>query len=57
MSDIKHLKYCVRLGNTCVQDKLEQIQQGTYIEKEVKNIETQNYNEMSFRDRLKNWNT
>mgnify|MGYP006906608470 CR=1 FL=1 len=57
MSDIKHLEYCVRLGNTCVQNKLEQLQQGTYIENDIKNYELQNYNELSFRERLKNWNS
>ena len=57
MSDIKHLEYCVRLGNTCVQNKLEQLQQGTYIETDIKNYELQNYNELSFRERLKNWNS
>lgn len=55
MSDIKHLEYCVKLGNTCVQNKLEQLEQGIYVENE-RNYETQSYNELSFRERLRNWN-
>ena len=56
MSDIKHLEYCARLGNTCIQNKLEQIHQGIYVEEKNKNYEIQQDNELSFRERLKNWN-
>ncbi len=57
MSDIKHLEYCVKLGNTCVQNKLEQLEQGIYVENRIDNYETENYNNLSFRERLRNWNT
>lgn len=61
MSDRKHMEYCVRLGNPFIQRKLEQlddIEQNQYISGPI------NYNErpinenvnMSFKDRLKNWN-
>lgn len=61
MSDRKHMEYCVRLGNPFIQRKLEQlddIEQKQYISGPI------NYNErpinenmnMSFKDRLKNWN-
>lgn len=56
MSDIKHLEYCVRLGNTCLQNKLEQLEQGIYTENTAINYEAQNHNELSFRERLRNWN-
>lgn len=56
MSDIKHLEYCVKLGNTCVQNKLEQLEQGIYVENE-RNYEAQSYNELSFRERLRNWDS
>ncbi len=56
MSDIKHLEYCIKLGNTGLQNKLEQIEQGIYIEKQASNYENQIYNELSFRERLRSWN-
>lgn len=56
MSDIKHLEYCVKLGNTCVQNKLEQLEQGIYVENKLDNYEIENYNNLSFRERLRNWN-
>lgn len=59
MSDRKHMEYCVRLGNPFVQKKLEQLEQNQYIEQP----QQINYNKIpieeniSFKDRLKNWNT
>lgn len=61
MSDRKHMEYCIKLGNPFVQRKLEQLdsmEQNQYIEPQI------NYNErpinesdnISFKDRLKNWN-
>lgn len=59
MSDRKHMEYCVQLGNPFIQRKLEQLdnmEQNQYISEPI------NYNErpikenISFKDRLKNWN-
>ncbi len=61
MSDRKHMEYCIKLGNPFVQRKLEQLdsmEQNQYIEPQINYNERQiNENEnISFKDRLKNWN-
>lgn len=56
MSDISHLEYCVRLGNTILENKLEQMRQGTYIQPNNRNFSAQNFEQDNFKDRIKNWN-
>ena len=55
MSDRKHLEYCVKLGNTIVQDKLIQLEQNGYVEPQIDYRQMQEKDNMSFRERLKNW--
>lgn len=55
MSDKKHIEYCIRLGNTLLQDKLEQIEQNRYIEPQINYNEAMKQENMSFRERLQNW--
>ena len=61
MSDRKHMEYCIKLGNPCVQKKLEQLDsigQNQYIEETqpINYSKTQIDENMSFKDRLRNWN-
>lgn len=51
MSDIKHIEYCIKLGNTQLQDKLQQSNQ--YIE--LKNSDAVKQENISFRQRIQNW--
>lgn len=53
MSDRKHIEYCIKLGNTLLQNKLEQPNQ--YIETQTNYNEAPKQEEMSFRARLQNW--
>lgn len=55
MSDRKHIEYCIKLGNTLVQDKLDQIEQNGYVEPPINYNEVSRQENMSFRDRLQNW--
>ena len=55
MSDIKHLEYCVKLGNTIVQNKLFELQQNGFVQPENNYEQIPKEPEMSFRERLKNW--
>jgi len=55
MSDRKHIEYCIRLGNTLVQNKLEQPNQTQYIEPRTNYNEVPRQENMSFRARLQNW--
>lgn len=59
MSDRKHMEYCVKLGNPFVQKKLEQLEQNQYIEEPqpINYSKTQIDENMSFKDKLRNWNT
>lgn len=59
MSDRKHMEYCVKLGNPFVQKKLEQLEQNQYIEEPqpIDYSKTPIEDNMSFKDRLRNWNT
>lgn len=58
-ADMKHIEYCIRLGNTFMQNKLEDIQNQTYSpnyenkEETVKNNTF--YNQEDFKTRLRNW--
>lgn len=61
MSDRKHMEYCIKLGNPFVQKKLEQLDsigQNQYIEEPqpINYSKTQIDENMSFKDRLRNWN-
>ena len=56
MSDRKHLEYCIKLGNTLMQQKLDAYRAGQYIEPQINNMEKETQN-MNFRERLKYWNT
>jgi len=69
MSDIKHLEYCVKLGNTIIQNKLEGLGEGnyenivnTYSQGQNNNVDMSTYeppkrNEdiINFRARLQGW--
>ena len=59
MSDRKHMEYCVKLGNPFVQKKLEQLEQNQYIEEPqpINYSKAQIEDYMSFKERLRNWNT
>lgn len=59
MSDRKHMEYCVKLGNPFVQKKLEQLEQNQYIEEPqpINYSKTSIEENMSFKERLRNWNT
>lgn len=60
MSDRKHMEYCIQLGNPFIQRKLEQldnIEQNRYIEPEINYNEKQINENISFRDRIRNWNS
>ena len=57
MADRKHIEYCIRLGNTFMQDKLENIENQAYSQNyinEKPQINTTVYNE-DFRTRLRKW--
>ena len=61
MSHRKHMEYCIKLGNPFVQKKLEQLDsigQNQYIEETqpINYSKTQIDENMSFKDRLRNWN-
>lgn len=56
MSDKKHIEYCIRLGNTWTQNKLQQINEGTYVEPQVNQEKMLNEGKNSFKYRLQNWN-
>lgn len=53
MSDKKHIEYCIRLGNTLLQNKLEQCNQS--IEQQINYNEFPKQEKISFRDRIQNW--
>ena len=53
MSDIKHLQYCVKLGNKQMEDKLFQIQNNEYVEPQYR-PQTESDN-LSFKQRLQSW--
>ncbi len=53
MSDKKHIEYCIRLGNTLLQNKIEQSNQ--CIEQQMNYNDSSKQENMSFRDRLQNW--
>lgn len=53
MSDKKHIEYCIKLGNTLLQNKIEQSNQ--CIEQQTNYNEVQKQKDMSFRTRLQNW--
>lgn len=69
MSDKKHLEYCIKLGNTIIQNKMEQLDgvnyaniAGTYSKPQNTDVDFSNYkapqhNEdfINFRSRLQNW--
>lgn len=57
MSDRKHMEYCIRLGNPWVQEKLDRINQGTYIENQAMQNEMQKEEVGKFRNNLRNWNS
>lgn len=58
MSDRKHIEYCIRLGNSYAQTKLEELETKQHIEPQTTyNSTTTNQSMGSFRDRIKNWNT
>lgn len=58
-ADMKHIEYCIRLGNTFMQNKLEAIQNQTYSPNYINEEEVQKnntlYNQEDFRTRLRNW--
>lgn len=57
MGDRKHIEYCIRLGNTFMQDKLENIENQAYSQNyinEKPQVNTIVYNE-DFRTRLRKW--
>jgi len=53
MSDKKHIEYCIKLGNTLLQNKLDKHSQ--YIETQINYNEIPNKENMDFRTRLQNW--
>lgn len=55
MSDKKHIEYCIKLGNTLLQNKLESIEQNNYVETQINYNQIPKKEETSFRARLQNW--
>lgn len=55
MSDKKHIEYCIRLGNTQVQSKLEQFRDSNYIAPSYNEMSKDENDNLSFRERLQNW--
>ena len=57
MSDRKHIEYCIKLGNTLMQQKLDAYRTGQYIEPQINNNMEKEAQNMNFRERLRSWNT
>ena len=62
MSDRKHMEYCVKLGNPFIQNKLQMLERNEYVEPQINyNENTNSYytnnDNISFKERLKNWNS
>lgn len=57
MADKKHIEYCIKLGNTFMQEKLENVENKAYSQNyinEEPQANTVAYNE-DFRTRLRKW--
>lgn len=58
MSDKKHIEYCIRLGNTFMQSKLEEIQNNSnYIEHEVDFVKIPDETSKKYKNKFTNWNS
>ena len=54
MSDRKHIEYCIKLGNTFMQNKLENIEYRQNYMDEMTKTNNVSYNE-NFKARLRRW--
>ena len=57
MSDLKHIEYCAKLGNTLMQNKLNAYRTGQYIEPQIDNNVSKQVEHSDFRQRLRSWNS
>lgn len=57
MSDRKHIEYCIKLGNTFVQDENVNRPNEYYTQPRNNNYENINRNSNDFKSRLQNWNS
>ena len=57
MSDMKHIEYCIKLGNTLLQNKLDAYRTGQYVEPQMNSNISREVEHGDFRQRLRSWNS